>query len=72
MRIAENSCQEKVLTYRKMFVLMSYFRIAKKVTWDFSYLIKVLQAHCEYLFMIFNQTCHYIKGHLKLGSTDPI
>ena len=45
----ENLPIEKVLTYRKMFVLMSSFRISKKVAWDFSYLLvllEVLQAHC--------------------------
>ena len=44
--LQENSSIEKVLIYRKMFILISSFRISKKVTFDFSYILEVLQAHC--------------------------
>ena len=40
MRIAEKLGLGKSATYRKMFVLMSSFRISKKVTWDFSYILE--------------------------------
>ena len=53
MRIADKFALGK--NAAKMFVLMDSFRTSKKVTWDFSYILEVLQAHSKYSNQSINQ-----------------